>query len=95
MSRFPLMAAVAAVLAVSSIQATDADAQGMRYSVSRPMRQNPELNNLWSARYDYLLQTNRGFRNYRMWKECHTITWPGLHDHCLSTFDEYEPWLGR
>jgi len=91
------MAAAAAVLALSSFQTTEADAQGMRYSVSRyyAPRQNPARNNYLSARYDHLLQTNRGFRNYRMWKECHTISWPGLHGHCLSTFDEYEPWRGR
>jgi len=96
MSRLPLMAAAATVLFALSSMPTTADAQGMRYTVSRHRPyQNSARNNYLSARYDRLLQTNRAFRRYRMWKECHTISWPELHNSCLASFDQYEPWLGR
>jgi hypothetical protein len=53
----------------------------------------------WSARrnviesqhYDWLLQTNMGFRQARMRKECGRINDPQLHDQCLASFDQFEP----
>src|ERR1051326_8857404 len=53
----------------------------------------------WSARrnviesmhYDRLLQTNMGFRQARMRKECGPIGDPQLHAQCLASFDQYEP----
>ena len=81
---------LAATLFVSFIGSAQA-ATGMSYSFGR--YESPEQNNIWSARYDYLVQTNARFRHYRMWKECHPITWPGLREHCLGTFDEMEPIL--
>ena len=53
----------------------------------------------WSARrnviesehYDRLLESNRGFRQARMRKECGPITDPQLHQQCLDSFAQYEP----
>jgi hypothetical protein len=53
----------------------------------------------WSARrnviqsehYDRLLESNRGFRQARMRKECGPITDPELRQQCLASFAEYEP----
>ena len=53
----------------------------------------------WSARrnviasehYDRLLESNRGFRQARMRKECGPITDPQLHEQCLDSFAQYEP----
>ncbi|HEX5319973.1 MAG TPA: hypothetical protein VFW46_12500 [Stellaceae bacterium] len=70
--------------------ATAASAQNMSYRV----RQSPEENNILSARYDHLLQTNLAFRHYRMRKECRPINDPALNADCLSSFDTYEPWRG-
>lgn len=71
-----------------------AQAQFMSYTVGRYAgRADPAVNNYLSARYDRLLQISPRFRRYRMWKECHTITWPGLRPECLASFDQYEPVL--
>lgn len=53
----------------------------------------------WSARrnvaesehYDRLLESNRGFRQARMRRECGPITDPQLHQQCLDSFAQYEP----
>lgn len=53
----------------------------------------------WSARrnviesrhYDRLLQTNRGFRQARMRRECGPINDRQLHAQCLASFQQYEP----
>ena len=44
-----------------------------------------------SAHYDRLLQTNMGFRQARMRKECGPISDPQLHASCMASFDQYEP----
>ena len=56
----------------------------------------------WSARrnviesqhYDRLLETNRGFRQARMRKECGPITDPELRQQCLASFRQDEPYMG-
>jgi len=48
-------------------------------------------NNIESARYDRLLQTNMGFRQARMRKECGPIGDPQLRSQCLASFRQYEP----
>jgi|SRR5271165_4232890 len=56
----------------------------------------------WSARrnvtesqqYDRLLETNRGFRQARMRKECGPITDPELRQQCLASFHQDEPYMG-
>ena len=44
-----------------------------------------------SAHYDRLLQTNMGFRQARMRRECGPINDPQLHQQCMASFDQYEP----
>ena len=44
-----------------------------------------------SDRYTRMLETNRGFREARMRKECGPITDPQLHQQCLASFQEYSP----
>ena len=51
-------------------------------------------NNIESARYDQLRQTNWSFRQARMRKECGPIRDPQLHASCLASFDQYEPMYG-
>ena len=44
-----------------------------------------------SDHYTRMLETNRGFREARMRKECGPITDPQLHQQCLASFQEYSP----
>ena len=48
-------------------------------------------NNIESARYDRLLQTNMGFRQARMRRECGPINDPQLRSQCLASFQQFEP----
>ena len=48
-------------------------------------------NNIESAHYDRLLETNRGFRMARMRKECGPIADPEMHNNCMASFNQYEP----
>jgi len=48
-------------------------------------------NVIQSERYDRLLETNRGFRQARMRRECGPITDPQLRQSCLASFAQYEP----
>jgi hypothetical protein len=48
-------------------------------------------NVIQSEHYTRLLETNRGFREARMRKECSPITDPQLHQQCLASFQEYSP----
>jgi hypothetical protein len=43
-------------------------------------------NNIESAQYERLLQTNPAFRQARMRKECGPITDPQLHQSCMASF---------
>ena len=47
-----------------------------------------------SQRYDRLLETNRAFREARMRKECGPITDQELHQQCLASFHQDEPFTG-
>jgi len=47
-----------------------------------------------SQRYDRLLETNRGFRQARMRKECGPISDPELRQACLASFNQDEPYAG-
>jgi hypothetical protein len=53
----------------------------------RAARQNV----LQSERYDRMLESNRGFRQARMRRECGPITDQQLHQQCLDSFAQYEP----
>ena len=44
-----------------------------------------------SDHYTRMLETNRGFREARMRKECVPITDPQLHQQCLASFQKYSP----
>ena len=47
-----------------------------------------------SQQYDRLLETNRGFRQARMRKECGPITDPQLRQSCFASFNQDEPYAG-
>jgi hypothetical protein len=59
-------------------------------SSSRSARQNV----MQSQTYDRALQTNRGFRQARMRKECGPITDAQLRQSCLASFNQDEPSKG-
>ena len=48
-----------------------------------------------SDHYTRMLETNRGFREARMRKECVPITDPQLHQQCLASFQEYSPMVAH
>ena len=50
-----------------------------------------QRNNIESAQYDRLLQTNGAFRAARMRKECGPIGDPQLHAQCVASFGQNEP----
>ena len=87
MSRYlPAFALIAGCCALS----TAASAQNMSYRLA----QTPAENIAASQRYDYLLETNAGFRHYHMGKECRPIDDASLNADCLASFDRFEPWRG-
>jgi hypothetical protein len=57
---------------------------------SAPARRNV----MQSQHYDRSLETNRGFRQARMRKECGPITDPELRQSCLASFKQDEPYMG-
>ena len=61
---------------------------------SPPPDWSARQNVIESHRYDRLLETNRGFREARMRKECGPITDPQLHQQCLASFGQDEPYMG-
>jgi hypothetical protein len=56
---------------------------------------SPQLNVKQSERYHSLIQHNRGFRQARMSRECGPITDPQLHQQCLDSFAQFEPYGGN
>jgi hypothetical protein len=99
-----------AVVCLTAIGATPVNAQmagtpgvsGTRVLTNGPQATPGDTSPSWSARqnviesnrYDKLLETNRGFRQARMRKECGPITDPQLRQSCLSTFGQDEPYMG-
>ncbi len=76
-----------AAAAIGLLTGLPAMAQPMRYTY-----ETPEQNNIRSAHYDQLLETNMGFRHYRMGKECNPIDFvQALRQDCVASFDQYEP----
>ena len=65
-----------------------------------PQTNEGDMSPLWSARqnviqserYDRLLETNRGFRQARMFKECGPISDPQLRQDCFASFNQDEPY---
>ena len=61
---------------------------------SPPSNWSAQQNVRESERYDRLLETNRGFREARMRRECGPITDPDLRQQCLASFHQDEPYSG-
>ena len=61
---------------------------------SPPSNWSAQQNVRQSERYDRLLETNRGFREARMRRECGPITDPELHQQCIASFGQDEPLSG-
>jgi hypothetical protein len=72
---------------------------GTQVMTNGPQTNPGDVSPSWSAqrnvaaseRYDRLLETNRGFRQARIRKECGPITDPQLRQRCLDSFAQYEP----
>ena len=61
---------------------------------SPPSNWSAQQNVRQSERYDRLLETNRGFREARMRRECGPVTDPELHQQCIASFGQDEPLSG-
>ena len=61
---------------------------------SPPSNWSAQQNVRQSERYDRLLETSRGFREARMRRECGPITDPELHQQCVASFHQDEPFSG-
>jgi len=61
---------------------------------SPPSNWSAQQNVRQSERYDRLLETNRGFREARMRRECGPITDQELHQQCIASFGQDEPLSG-
>ena len=90
--------AAGCVLALGAMPAAQAQNYNPELVTNGPQASRGDLgdwsarrNNIESAQYDRLLQTNWGFRQARMRKECGPIGDPQLHDQCMASFDQYEP----
>jgi len=92
-------AATAATVCLSMIAATpDAQAVARRTVTVKhpPITNQGDVSESWSAQqnvieskqYERLLQTNHGFRQARMRKECGPITDPELRQSCLASFNQ-------
>lgn len=79
-----------------------AGTSGTEVVTNGPQTSAGDMSSSWSARrnvidsqhYDRLLETNRGFRQARMRKECGPITDPQLRQDCLASFHQDEPSTG-
>jgi hypothetical protein len=75
---------------------------GSEVVTNGPQASPGDMSSSWSARrnvvesqrYDRLLESNRGFRQARMRKECGPITDSGLRQQCLASFGQDEPYNG-
>jgi len=95
--------AAACLISVWTLPAAHAQYAGPPQVVTNGPQTNPgDVSPNWSARrnviesqqYDRLLQTNRGFREARMRKECGPIRDPQPHADCLASFNQDEPYVG-
>jgi len=94
--------AAVAVMPASAQMAADPNPGGTRIVTNGPQANPGDTSPSWSARqnvieskrYERLLETNRGFRQARMRKECGPITDPQLHQSCLASFNQDEPYVG-
>jgi hypothetical protein len=75
---------------------------GTEVMTNGPQTSPGDASSSWSARrnvtesqqYDRLLETNRGFRQARVRKECGPITDPQLRQDCVASFNQDEPYAG-
>jgi hypothetical protein len=75
---------------------------GTQLVTNGPQASPGDASSSWSARqnvaesqrYDKLLETNHGFRDARMRKECGPISDPQLRQSCLASFGQDEPNAG-
>jgi hypothetical protein len=95
--------AAACLMTVSAMPAAHAQYAGPPQVVTNgPQTNQGDVSPNWSARrnviesqhYDRLLETNPGFRQARMRKECGPINDPQLHADCLASFNQDEPYVG-
>jgi hypothetical protein len=59
-----------------------------------PANWSARRNVIESHRYDRMLESSRAFREARMRKECGPITDQQLHQQCLASFHQDEPYVG-
>ena len=77
-------------------------APGTEVVTNGPQTDTGDVSPSWSARrnvvesqrYDRLLESNRGFRQARMRKECGPISDQELRQQCLASFHQDEPSMG-
>jgi hypothetical protein len=78
-----------AATCLTAIAAMSVDrAMAATYGSMESARQNV----IQSRHYDRSLETNRAYRQARMRKECGPINDPQLHQSCLASFDQDEPY---
>jgi hypothetical protein len=91
------LAMAACLTAIATIPPANAQAAGRTVTVKHaPIVNQGDVSESWSARqnvieskqYERLLETNHGFRQARMRKECGPITDPELRQSCLASFNQ-------
>jgi hypothetical protein len=97
------LAFAACLITLSAMPTAQAQYAGPPQTVTNgPQTNAGDVSPNWSARrnvieserYDRLLETNRGFRQARMRKECGPINDPQLRADCLASFNQSEPYVG-
>jgi hypothetical protein len=99
-----------ATACLTAVATMPADAQmagsygssGTEVVTNGPQTNPGDASSSWSAQrnvtqsqqYDRLLETNHGFRQARMRKECGPISDPELRQACLASFNQDEPYAG-
>ena len=91
-----------ATLPASAQMAPPPGSSGTQVVTNGPQPSPGDRSSSWSARqnviesqrYDRLLETNRGFRQARMRKECGPISDPQLRQDCFASFNKDEPFMG-
>ncbi|MBV9828128.1 MAG: hypothetical protein JO001_21045 [Alphaproteobacteria bacterium] len=96
---FGLAFAAGALIAVGAMPV--AQAQDRELITNGPQASGGDFGH-WSAhrnvaesnQYERLLESNRGFREARIRKECGPITDPRMHQQCVASFHQDEPSMG-
>jgi hypothetical protein len=93
MTTMAFAAACLAAAAVPAAQATTTHhhATAHRMAATSGVVPSAAQNVRQSRRYDRMLETNRGYRQARMRKECGPIADPQLHQQCIASFNQAEP----